>query len=126
MCVFIVYMFRVFCLVCLFFVFLLFFIFLFVFVVWVLVLVCFCVLGAWWSVGGEGLLMYRCFYIRGGVWVGCCFVVFVLFLVVWWRVCVSVVYVCMLRGGHVYISMRSLVVFLSLFIYVCVGWCRKV
>lgn len=49
--------------------------FLFVFVVWVLVLVCFCVLGAWWSVGGEGLLMYRCFYIRGGVWAGC-FVVF--------------------------------------------------
>lgn len=65
---------------CCFFVFVLFFIFLFVFVVCVLVLVCFCVLGAWWSVGGEGLLMYRCFYIRGGVWVGCCFVVFVLFL----------------------------------------------
>lgn len=84
----------------------------------VLVLVCFCVLGAWWSVGGEGLLMYRCFYIRGGVWVGCCFVVFVLFLVVWWRVCVSVVYVCMLRGGHIYKYEESGSV--SLFVYLCV------
>lgn len=33
----------------------------------------------------------------------------------------SVVCVCMLRGGHVYIGMRSMVVFLSLFIYVCVS-----
>lgn len=77
MCVFIVYVFRVFCLVCLFFVFLLFFIFLFVFVVCVLVLVCFCVLGAWWCVGGV-LFCGFCF-IFGGVVEG----------------------VCMLRGGHI-------------------------
>lgn len=34
--------------------------------------------------------------------------------------------ICVYVERRAYISMRSLVVFLSLFIYVCVGWCRKV